>query len=170
MSSLSLFAYSLGLPAFIAVKVLAPGYYARQDTKTPVRFGLLAMGLNVLLNLAFVGAMVGAGFDGPHAGLAAASSIAAFLNAFMLFRGLWRNGSYRPEPGWGRLALAIGAGCAAMTLALALWVPDVDGWLSLSRVNRVLDLVVYILAGSLVYLLVAGLAGLRLQHFLRGGH
>jgi putative peptidoglycan lipid II flippase len=170
MSTLSLFAYALGLPAFIAVKVLAPGYYARQDTRTPVKFGLLAMAVNMLLNLAFVGGMLAMGFAGPHAGLAAASSAAAFLNAALLFRGLHRNGSYQPRPGWGGLALAIAAGCLAMALALGLWAPDATAWASLSKLNRVLDLCVYIALGALVYLLVAVLAGLRRAHFRHQVH
>ncbi len=73
-----------GLPAFIAVKVLAPGYYARQDTKTPVKIAIAAMVTNMVLNLVFVGLLLSQGFEGPHAGLALASSAAAYLNAMLL--------------------------------------------------------------------------------------
>ena len=170
MSALALGAYAIGLPAFIAVKVLAPGFFARQDTRTPVKIGLIAMGVNVLCNLAFVGGLLLIGFSGPHAGLAAASSASGFLNAALLFRGLRRSGIYRPAPGWGRLSLAIGAACAAMALVLGLWVPGPEAWQSLSRFNRVVDLCVYISLGAVVYALIAWLAGLRPGHFARGAH
>jgi putative peptidoglycan lipid II flippase len=115
-----------------------------------------------------VGSLLGLGLPGPHAGLAAASSASAYLNAVLLYRGLRRNGTYMPVPGWGRLSLAVGAGCLAMGGALALWVPQQPAWLSLSVFNRVLDLFVYITLGALAYVLVAVLAGLRPAWFERG--
>ena len=77
MASLSLKAYALGLPAFSAVKVLSPGYYARQDPKTPVKISLVAIGSNMIMNVILVGGMLWAGFSGPHAGLALASWLSA---------------------------------------------------------------------------------------------
>src|SRR5210317_1000014 len=107
MSMYSLVAYSTGLPAFIAVKVLAPGYYARQDTTTPVKIAIAAMVTNMLLNLIFVGLLLYRGFEGPHAGLALASSAAAYLNAALLFRGLQKRGVYTFGDGWIRLWIAV---------------------------------------------------------------
>jgi len=170
MSALSLSAYAAGLPAFIAVKVLAPGYYARQDPKTPVRIGLIAMGSNMVMNLLFVGGMLWAGWAGPHAGLALASSVAAYLNAGLLYRGLHRCGAYRPGPGWLRLLLSVGLASLAMASVLGAWMPGLEIWIALRATLRVADLVTYIALGTAVYGLVAWIAGLRPQQFVRGSH
>jgi len=170
MSTLSLQAYALGLPAFIAVKVLAPGYYARQDPKTPVRIGLIAMGSNMVMNVLFVGGMLWAGWTGPHAGLALASSAAAFLNAGLLYRGLRRCGAYTPGEGWPRTFGAVLLASLAMTWVLARWTPGLEVWLALRAALRAVDLLVYIVAGAAVYGLVGWIAGLRPHHFTRGSH
>jgi putative peptidoglycan lipid II flippase len=170
MSALSLMAYALGLPAFIAVKVLAPGFFARQDPKTPVKVSLIAMGVNVILNLVFVGSMVAGGFSGPHAGLALASSASAFLNAGLLYRGLRKAGVYRPGPGWLRLAGSVAVATIAMVAVLGTWTPGTDIWVALGALNRAMDLLVYILFGGAVYALTAWIAGVRPQHFARGSH
>jgi putative peptidoglycan lipid II flippase len=169
MSALSLMAYSLGLPAFIAVKVLAPGYFARQDTRTPVKYSLISMGANVLLNLAFVGCLLWVGFAGPHAGLALASAVSAMLNASLLYLGLRRGGHYTPLPGWGHLAAAVGTGCAAMVAALLLAAPELAQWQLLQAEGRALQLTAVIALGALVYALVVLVAGMRPRHFARGG-
>jgi putative peptidoglycan lipid II flippase len=168
MSTYSLVAYALGLPAFIAVKVLAPGYFARHDPKTPVRIGLIAMGANFLMNLAFVGSLLAIGFAGPHAGLALASSLAAFLNAGLLFRGLRKSGIYEPGSGWARLIINVFAGCFAMALVLVVWAPDGEIWMALKAVNRALDLLIYILLGAAVYALICWALGMRPVDFQRG--
>ena len=168
LSAMSLVAYSAGLPAFIAIKVLAPGYYARQDTSTPVRISLLAMGANVVLNLVFVGSLLELGFEGPHAGLAAASAASGWLNAALLYRGLRRGGIYRPAAGWGRVGPAVGVACAAMA-ALLLWAdPGLAAWLDASAVRRALHLAGLVAAGVAAYALVAVLFGLRPGQFTRG--
>ncbi len=170
MSSLSLMAYALGLPAFIAVKVLAPGYFARQDTRTPVKISLVAMAANVVMNLLFVGSLVALGFAGPHAGLALASSASAFLNAGLLFRGLYRSGVYRPGRGWLRLTASVALATIVMVAVLGLWTPAADIWIALPATTRALDLAVYILLGVAVYGLTSWITGLRPQQFARGAH
>ncbi len=170
MSGLSLVAYALGLPAFIAVKVLAPGYFSRQDARTPVRISLIAMGSNMVMNLAFVGAMVTLGLAGPHAGLALASSAAACLNAGLLLRGLLRAGVYRPGPGWGRLGAMAALACVAMVVVLGRWTPGLEVWLALPAATRALDLLTYIVLGAAVYALTAWITGLRPHHLARGAH
>nr|WP_224784715.1 murein biosynthesis integral membrane protein MurJ [Marinihelvus fidelis] len=170
MARISLVAYSVGLPAFIAVKVLAPGFYARQDTRTPVRYSLLSMGVNVVLNLAFVGGLLWWGFVGPHAGLAAASSASAVLNASLLFRGLRRAGVYTPVPGWTRVLLGVVLACAAMVAVLAWLAPPVDSWATLKAPARAGQLAWVILAGAAAYGLAALACGLRPGHFSRGSH
>ncbi|MCW8901455.1 MAG: murein biosynthesis integral membrane protein MurJ, partial [Gammaproteobacteria bacterium] len=99
MASISLLVYSSGLIGFILVKVLAPGYFARQDTKTPVKVGLIAMVANMIMNVAFVVPMLKLGWTAPHAGLALATSISAFINAGLLYRGLKKAGVYLPQTG-----------------------------------------------------------------------
>lgn len=168
MASLSLVAYSAGLPAFIAIKVLAPGYYARQDTTTPVRFSLISMGANVLLNLLFVGSLLQIGFAGPHAGLAAASSVSAWLNAALLYRSLRRTGIYRPLPGWSRLLITLVLACVAMAGAL-LWLdPGLAAWSKALAHDRALHLAGMIGAGALCYALVGLVSGVRPANFSRG--
>ena len=90
-------AYSLGLTGMILVKVLAPAFYSRQDIRTPVRIGLITLGVTQLLNLVFVGWL-------QHAGLALSIGLAACINAGLLYRGLRVRGVYQPQPGWSKFA------------------------------------------------------------------
>lgn len=170
MTALSLLAYTMGLPSFIAIKVLAPGYFARQDAKTPVKIGLIAMAANLVMNLLFVITMVHWGVAGPHAGLALASSFSATLNAALLFRGLRRDGSYSPGKGWLRLSLTVVLSCTVMAAVLAYWTPSAHVWMALGAGTRAIDLLLYILAGGLVYLFCAIALGMRSQHFYRDVH
>jgi putative peptidoglycan lipid II flippase len=168
MTALSLSAYALGLPAFIAVKVLAPGYYARQDTTTPVRIAVIAMLSNIVLNLIFVAVLLGLHFKGPHAGLALASTIAAYMNAGMLYRGLRRQGVYHPEPGWGRVLFAVVSASAFMA-ALILWRDNpVAEWLTAPARVRAYMLSVLVVGGLLAYTLALFTAGLRRHHLEKG--
>lgn len=168
MSTYSLVAYSAGLPAFIAVKVLAPGYYARQDTKTPVKIAIAAMVTNMFLNLLFVGLLLLNGFEGPHAGLALASSAAAYLNAILLFRGLRKRGVYNPEPGWFRLWIAIILACTAMGALLLFMTHDIQSWLQATAVLRIKNLSLSIIFGVVIYIFTAMLSGLKTHDLLRG--
>src|SRR5690606_33716575 len=118
----ALIAYSGGLMGYIGVKVLAPGYFARQDMRTPVRIALIALSANLVLNFTFVFVLTQLGFDAVHAGLAAATSIAAILNAGLLLRGLLGARVFRPRPGWSVLLARVAVAVAAM--AGVLW------WLS----------------------------------------
>ena len=168
MSALSLAAYAAGLPAFIAVKVLAPGFYARQDTKTPVKIAITAMVANMVMNFIFVGVLLYLGFKGPHTGLALASSAAAYVNAGLLYRMLRRQGAYHPEPGWSRVLFAVAAACAAMVLALLWQYGDLAGWVQASAVLRASHLCLLIGLGVVVYGLVLVGAGLRPGHLAKG--
>ena len=113
MSALSLQAYSLGLVAFMLIKVLAPAYYARKDTVTPVKIGIVAMVVNMVLNLLFVLPLMHY-WNAGHMGLALATSVAAFLNAGLLLRGLLRSGVYQVHGGWGSYTLRLSAATAGM--------------------------------------------------------
>ena len=168
MSALSLAAYAAGLPAFIAVKVLAPGFYARQDTKTPVKIAITAMVSNMALNFIFVGALLALAFKGPHMGLALASSVAAYVNAGLLFRGLRRQGSYVPEPGWGRVVAAVLIACAAMSAVVILQHGAIAEWAQASAFDRARRLTLLIGLGALVYAVALAAGGLRPRHLEKG--
>jgi putative peptidoglycan lipid II flippase len=168
MSAYSLVAYSAGLPAFIAVKVLAPGYYARQDTRTPVKIALIAMASNMLLNLLFVGVLLYQGFEGPHAGLALASSVAAYLNAILLFRGLRKREVYAPEKGWLRLWVAVGVASMAMGALLFFMTHDIESWNLASVPLRIKNLTLSICFGGVVYVFTCMVAGLKTHDLVRG--
>ena len=168
MSAYSLVAYSAGLPAFIAVKVLAPGYYARQDTKTPVKIAIAAMATNMLLNLVFVGLLLHKDFEGPHAGLALASSVAAYLNAFLLYRGLRKRAVYKPEKGWISLWASVILACSTMAALLIFMTQDIESWLQAAATLRVKNLALIIAFGVILYVFTSMLTGLKKHHLVRG--
>lgn len=154
MAARSLVAYAVGLIGFVYVKVLAPGFYARQDTRTPVLIGLVALGVNATLNVALV-------FPLQHAGLALATSLAALVNGALLLRTLRRQGVYRPEAGWPLFLLRLLAACAAMALLLQRCVPPMAQWLAWSALERAGALALWVVAGALCYGLGLWLTGLR---------
>jgi len=160
MASLSLVAYALGLPGFILVKVLAPGYFARQDTRTPVRVGIIALVVNMVLNVLIVVPWVRAGLPGPHAGLALATALSAFLNAFLLWRGLRRDAVLQGRAGWSRLLLQVAVAAAVMGMLLHYFSPPLVQWLEAGVWTRVSWLTAAVFGGFAVYgatLLAAGL-------------
>ena len=156
MAALSLRAYAVGLLAFMLIKVLAPGFYARQDTKTPVKIGIIAMAANMVFNLLLV-------FWLDHAGLALATSLSAFLNAGLLWLTLRREGVFVWQPGWGRFLLQLIPATAVMVALLILLMPEVSEWAGFSWQQRVLWLSTLVAAGGGSYLLILILAGLRLR-------
>jgi len=158
MSRQSLMAYALGLLSFILIKVLAPGYYSRQDTRTPVRIAVIAMFANMVLNIILV-------FPLAHAGLALATSLSATLNAFLLFRGLRKAGVYRPEPGWPLLILRGVAASAVMGGVLFWGVGDLTSWLGMATGDKVWRLLIWVLAGAASYFAVLALLGIWPRHF-----
>lgn len=157
MAARSLMAYSVGLCGFILVKVLAPGYYARQDTRTPVRIGVIAMVGNLVLNLTFVWWLA-------HAGLALATSLAAFINAGLLFRGLRKLSIYKPRAGWFAMFARTMTASTAMTVVLWWGSGELETWLSWGAWDRALRLSLWVCVGALVYLLALLLLGMRPHH------
>ena len=160
----SLRAYTLGLTAFMLVKVLAPGFYARQDMKTPVRIGIIAMVANMVMNPLFIFPLMW-WFDLGHVGLAVATSLSAWLNAGLLYRGLNREGVLRvPDDGSGYgLMLMIGLG----TMGFVLWLltPELSWWLNGGMTERVVAMSGLVVAGVLGYVLPLCAMGLRLHQF-----
>jgi putative peptidoglycan lipid II flippase len=162
MSSLSLRAYTLGLIPFMLIKILAPGFYARQDTKTPVRIGIIAMVSNMVMNIAFVVPLHHYWQIG-HAGLALATAGSAWLNAGLLYRGLRRNAGFAPLAGWGRYYLQLLCGVAAMSACLYFGLQWFNDWEVWSVWQRSVHLLALCLAGGGAYILVMLLGGLRLR-------
>ncbi|MBR9913092.1 MAG: murein biosynthesis integral membrane protein MurJ [Gammaproteobacteria bacterium] len=168
MSSYSLQAYSIGLTAFMLIKVLAPGYYARQDTKTPVRIGIIAMLSNMVLNVICVAPLYFY-FNLGHVGLALATSLAAFINAGLLWRGLYRGGVYQPgcnaAVGSWRLFMLQMLFANLLMVAVLWWLSTYLGsWVALGWWPRILNLALVCGAGLGVYLVALALAGVRLRH------
>lgn len=168
MAALALFGYGLGLPAFLLVKVLQPGFFSRQDTKTPVRIGITSLVANMGFNVILVGGLVLAGFAAPHAGLALATAMSGWLHAGLLYRRLVREGVYRRGPGWSGFCLRVGLATAAMAALLLTLSSPAATWEGLRWTERLLTLSGLIAAGGLTYLAVLLAGGLRPRH-LAGG-
>lgn len=151
MAALSLQAFAMGLLPLVLVKVLAPAYFAREDTATPFRFACVAVATNVVLNLATFSWF-------GHVGLAIATTASAWVNAGLLLRGLLRNGGYRPAPAVGRTALRVVLATAAMVAMLEVLVPANAQWLQMPLALRGLWLGAAVAAGAgLFALAVLGL-------------
>ncbi|MGQ5524897.1 murein biosynthesis integral membrane protein MurJ [Chitinimonas sp. PSY-7] len=160
MTERALMAYAVGLMALVSIKVLAPAFYARQNIRTPVKIGIVTLVVTQLFNWLLIGPLA-------HAGLALSISLAACLNAGLLYLGLLKHKIYQPQPGWlvflGKLTIAVGL------MALALWgLEQVLGtWHGLP--NRILagKLSVLIGTGALVYFAVLVALGFRPRDFSR---
>jgi putative peptidoglycan lipid II flippase len=160
MAAASLRAYTLGLGAFMLVKVLAPGFYAREDMRTPVRIGIIAMAANMVLNVAFVFPLMW-WLNLGHVGLALATSVSAWLNAGLLYRGL-RRGAVIPAGSLpAKWLLQVTLATIAMGLALMWQMPDVSLWQSLHWWQRGIDLGVLCVSGFVVFVATLWLAGAR---------
>lgn len=161
MTALSLQAFSLGLIGFSVVKILAPAYFAREDTKTPVRIGLIALGVNFVLSVTLAWGLTRAGYVATHAGLALAISVAALVNGWLLYRGLRRDGVLAARSGWPLLLVRLTAANAAMALCLVQLARPLTWWLESGILGRSLWLAVTIAAGAGVYFVALFLLGVR---------
>jgi putative peptidoglycan lipid II flippase len=161
MAIYSLAPYALSLLGFTLVKVLAPAYFARQDTRTPVRVGVIAMVANILLNLAIVVPMVKIGFVAPHMGLVIATGLAAFINSGLLYRGLRRAQVYRPGPGWAALIGRVVLANVALAALLVWLAGPLDHWLVASGLERSQRLALCLVSGTAIYFGVLWASGLR---------
>ena len=150
----SLQAYSLGLIFMMLIKVLAPGYYARQDTKTPVRIGVIAMIANMVFNLILVWPL-------GHVGLALATSLSAALNAFLLWHGLRKKGHHVFSVQWKRLLFILLCASTALIVCLYLFLQQGWIWTGMSDLDRVGCTLLIVVCGVLSYGLVAIASGLR---------
>ena len=157
----ALMGYGAGLIGLVAIKVLAPGFYASQDIKTPVRIAIVVLVITQLLNFVFVPYF-------QHAGLALAIGIGALINALWLLIGLIKRGSYKPAPGWGVLILQVVAASALLAVFL-LWAAGAVNWIGLKTAyfQRIGLLAAVICAGAAMYFVVLWAAGLKLRKLMR---
>ncbi|RFC37235.1 MAG: putative peptidoglycan lipid II flippase [Candidatus Nitrotoga sp. SPKER] len=162
MTRNALVGYSVGLIGILSVKVLAPGFYARQDIRTPVKIGIITLLATQAMNLLFIGWL-------QHAGLALAIGLGSCLNSVILFYLLRKRDIYQPEPGWGKFLVKLGV--AMLVLGLTLWfgMGSEQSWLTSGgwiRIGRLTGLVVM---GMTVYFAVLWMLGFRLKDFSRRG-
>ena len=159
--ALALTGYGAGLLGLVAIKVLAPGYYASQDIRTPVKIAVVVLLITQVLNLALVPLMA-------HAGLALSIGLGALVNALWLLAGLLRRGSYCPQTGWGRYALQVGS-ASTLLAAFLLWANQHFDWIGLRShsLERVGLLALLLCASVVLYFGCLRLAGLNLRQTLR---
>lgn len=161
MTALSLQAFSLGLIGFSLVKILAPAYFAREDTRTPVKIGLVALAANFVLSVVLAIGLTKSGYDGTHAGLALATSIAAMVNAWLLYRGLRGDRVLSHSKGWKKLVVQFAVANVAMTLCLIFMNRSLDWWLASGLADRSLWLALTIAVGGGVYAISLFALGMR---------
>lgn len=162
-TTLAVMGYGVGILGLVGVKVAAPAYYAQQDTTTPMRVAVVALGLTQLLNLVLI-----AGFGMGVAALALSIGLAAIANAALLLVGLVRRGHYRPAPGWGVLTLRVLAACAVMGAAMAVAAQRLD-WLALGEHEglRAGAMALCLAGAALLYFGTLVASGLKLRALLR---
>ncbi|MBG6247832.1 MULTISPECIES: murein biosynthesis integral membrane protein MurJ [Symbiopectobacterium] len=162
MTQRALIAYAIGLMGLIVVKVLVPGFYSRQDIKTPVKIALVTLALTQVMNLIFIGSL-------QHAGLALSIGLASCLNAGLLYWQLRKQQLFQPRPGWGtflvKLLIAVLA-MSAVLIALLVWMPAWDIGGMTVRISRLMLVVV---AGAGTYFVMLALLGFRPRDFARRG-
>jgi len=158
MTRKSLMAFSVGLPGFMLIKVLASAFYSRQNIRTPVKIAAVAVGLNLVLNIALIKPMA-------HAGLALATSIASLFNAMVLLRMLLKREAYRPQGTWWPFLARIAIANVIMAFVIIGLAGNYQQWFSWQVSQRVLHLLFVIVVSVVVYFAVLWLSGLRPKHF-----
>ncbi len=160
-TTVALMGYGAGLLGLIAIKVLAPGFYARQDIRTPVKIAVVVLALTQLMNVVLVPYLA-------HAGLALAIGLGAMVNALWLLIGLIRRGAYTPSAGWARFSLQVLAARALLAVYL-MWLAARVDWVALQAhaFQRVGLLALAVLGAALIYFISLTLAGVKLRQFIR---
>jgi putative peptidoglycan lipid II flippase len=163
-TSQALIGYSVGLIGIIAVKVLAPGFYARQDIRTPVKIGIATLIATQLMNLLFI-----FGLELQHAGLALSIGLGACFNSAILFYLLRKRGIYQPEPGWAIYFLKLSVAMLALGLTLWFGMGSEQHWLTSHGWSRIIHLCWLVVLGVAVYFGVLFVLGFRLKDFAKRG-
>lgn len=167
MASYSLMAYALGLPAFILIKVFTPAFYSRQDTKTPVKIGLIAVGVNIVFKAIVVIPMIMQDFFAPHIGLALTTVLAAWVQAFLFYRYLNKGGFYQSQSAWlpylCKVLIAVVLMAVVIMLVKHYFVFDAQAlfW------QRGIKVVIYIVAGAAIYFVSLAAMGLNFKQLIK---
>jgi putative peptidoglycan lipid II flippase len=162
MTSLALQSMSGGVISYMLIKVFAPGFYAQQDTKTPVRIGLVTVFANMLITVVLLGFFQLIGWQAQHMALALASSGSALINAGLLYWMLHRRNIFRLGQHWKKTLLQFAAANAAMVMALYYGLDWYSNAASVS--TRIIELLLLCAFGALIYVSTLGLVGLRPRH------
>ncbi|MBW8306067.1 MAG: murein biosynthesis integral membrane protein MurJ [Thiobacillus sp.] len=160
MTQRALVAYSVGLVGLILVKVLAPGFYARQNIRTPVKVAIFTLVATQVMNLAFIVPL-------GHAGLALSIGLAACLNAGLLLHLLKKQQIYQPQPGWTGYFLRVLLAAALMAAMLLYSMGDAQWWLAAGFLDRMIRLALLVGGGIVLYFAALGLMGFRPRQFAR---
>jgi len=162
MTEQALIAYSFGLLGLILVKILAPGFYARQNIKTPVKIGVFTLLATQVMNVIFVFVL-----HLQHAGLALAIGLGACLNASLLYYSLRKANIFQPQPGWLLFLLKLSVALAVMGLVLYFSMGDSHAWLSFRLLRRLLYLSGLVVLGGISYFSTLMLLGFRPRDYIR---
>ncbi|GAB7528823.1 murein biosynthesis integral membrane protein MurJ [Pseudomonas sp. 3A(2025)] len=160
MTQRALVAYSVGLLGLILIKVLAPGFYAQQNIRTPVKIAVFTLIVTQLLNLAFIGPL-------QHAGLALAISVGAIINAALLFWQLRRQDLFQPQPGWMKYLFKLCLAAGVMSGVLLGMLHYMPAWDQGGMLERFVRLGILVVAGVVSYFAMLLLLGFRLKDFAR---
>lgn len=162
MSRNALVGYSVGLIGLILVKILAPGFYAKQDIRTPVKIGIATLLATQLMNLAFIGWI-------QHAGLALSIGLGACFNSAILFHFLRKRGIYQPEPGWSVFAFKLVLALLALGITLWFGMGTERHWLEIHGWARIIHLTGLVAGGVAAYFAALFLLGFRMRDFHKRG-
>ncbi len=158
MARKSLMMFSIGIQFFMLIKVLASGFYARQDIKTPVKIAVVALVINMISNVILI-------FPMAHAGLALSTSIAAVVNSGLLLIFLVKRKYYLPESGWIKYFVQIGLSVFLMSSFLLWQMPALTVWMQKPWFYRALHLAFLVVGAFLVYMISLYVSGVRVKHF-----
>ena len=163
----ALMAYALGFLGFSFVKILIPGFYARQQTRAPIRFGVIALVCGMLLSAGFTLSLLAMDFVAPHAGIALATAISAWINACLLARALYRERVWCPRREWRVFLLRVGIANLVMAMVLAWTAGSLEGWTSAPAMVRAGRLAATIVAAAVAYFALLYAMGMRPARYLR---
>lgn len=160
MTQRALVAYSVGLMGLIVVKVLAPGFYSRQDIKTPVKIAIVTLIMTQLMNLAFIGPL-------KHAGLSLSIGLAACLNAGLLYWQLRKQDIFTPQPGWASFLLRLAIAVVVMAAALVGMLYVMPEWAQGTMPYRLMRLMAVVAVGVVAYFATLAVLGFKVKEFTR---
>jgi len=160
MSAQALMAYSIGLLGFVLIKILASGFFARQDTKTPTKVAFISIMSNIVLNFVLIWSL-------KHVGLALATALSATLNAGLLYFYLRKQNAFQPLKGWGLFLGRITIASIVMIALLIWFVPALENWLQWGSGMRFLQLGIWVCSAMIVYFFMLWISGLRFKVLLR---